>query len=145
MRHIFFVGNENYILIRFFVTWKIPLPSLTLRGTYGEIAPSPGPGWHCLPHEHTWEVTHGLDYHAQGELVVMRQLQWPVIQGNEMCLTITAHFRIMEGLKDLSAGKAGGRHGCGVTVSFVLCVHILQKCLEGLFHPNCRKRIPETM
>lgn len=115
MRHISLVGNENYILIRFFVTWKIPLPSLTLltlclclRHTYGEISPFPGHGCN-LPHKHTWRVTHGLDSQAQGELVVMR---WPVVQWNEMRLNVTAHFGIMGGLKGHSAGGRGGRYSC---------------------------------
>lgn len=33
MRHGFLVGNENYILIRLSVTWKIPHPCHTRRGS----------------------------------------------------------------------------------------------------------------
>lgn len=68
--------------------------SKALSETYlcGDCPFSPGPGWHYLPHKHTWEVTHGLDSHAQGERVAMKQFQWPVVQGDEMCLNITVHF-----------------------------------------------------
>lgn len=140
MRHISLVGNENYILIRFFVTWKIPLPSLTLQGSFwdalmGRVPLSPGPGWHYLPHKHAWGVTHGLDSHAQGEPAVMRQPQWPVVQGNEMCLNIRVHFGITGGLKDLSAGGEGGHAKSYASVRWK------NVPLEGLSYPNCKRNL----
>lgn len=87
-------------------------PRLFLRRTHGEIAPSPGPGWHYLPHKHTWGVTHGPDGHAQGERVMMRRSQWPVVQGNEMHLSITVYYNgRVEGL------VCRWRRRCGETLS----------------------------
>lgn len=63
------------------------------------MARSPGPGGHYLPHKNTG--THGSDGRAQGERLVMRQPQGPVVQGNEM------QFITMGELKDLSAGEEG--------------------------------------
>lgn len=140
MRHISLVGNENYILIRFFVTWKIPLRCLTLQGSFwgalmGRLPPSPGPGWHYLPHKHTWGVTHGPHGHAQGERVMIRQSQWPVVQGNEMHLNITGYYN----------GRAEGlvcrwrRRHCGETLSEISYTSVHgKKCPSGRFY--CKKK-----
>lgn len=37
MRHISLIGNENDILIRFIVTWKIPLPLLAPEGSEADV------------------------------------------------------------------------------------------------------------
>lgn len=130
MRHSSLVGNENYILIRFFATWKIPLPCLTLQGPFrgvlmGRLPLSPALGWHYLPHKRTWGVTHGA--RARGERVAMRQSHWPVVQGNEMHLNITVQYNgRVEGL----VCRWSRRH-CRETVLEISYTTVHWKNLEG--------------
>lgn len=94
MRHSSLVGNENYILIRFFATWKIPLPCLTLQGPFWGVLTG------RLPLRlHLGDIIYLISAHegwhmvrARGERVAMRQSRWPVVQGNEMHLNVTVQY-----------------------------------------------------
>lgn len=129
MRHISLVGNENYILIRFFVTWKIPLPCLTLQGPFWGMLIRRLPFSPCLG-----DIIYLISAHVGWHMVqTAKENGWwwgsptDLLFKETKCI-LTSRFSVMGGVKDSSAGEAGG------TVE-----RLLQRLVIHLFTEKIRK------